>query len=74
MARGFFSQTSKDQMTYLRQVLYRLRSVTLTAKPSKCMTGYRGIKCLGHNIVGQTVRSNEDKIQAIRESNWSTRS
>ena len=55
-------------MTSLRQVLYRLRSVKLTAKPSKCFIGYSSIKCLGHNIVGQTVRPQEDKIQAIREA------
>ena len=26
------------------------------------------IECLGHNIVGQTVRPQEDKIQAIRDA------
>ena len=55
-------------MTSLRQVLDRLRSAKLTAKPSKCFTGYSSIECLGHNIVGQTVRPQEDKIQAIREA------
>ena len=55
-------------MTSLRQVLDRLRSAKLTAKPSKCMIGYDSIECLGHNIVGQTVRPQEDKIQAIRDA------
>ena len=55
-------------MTSLRQVLDRLRSAKLTAKPSKCFIGYSSIECLGHNIVGQTVRPQEDKIQAIREA------
>ena len=32
------------------------------------MIGYDSIECLGHNIVGQTVRSQEDKIQAIRDA------
>ena len=32
------------------------------------MIGYNSIECLGHNIVGQTVRPQEDKIQAIREA------
>ena len=40
----------------------------LTAKPSKCFIGYSSIECLGHNIVGQTVRPQEDKVQAIREA------
>ena len=55
-------------MTSLRQVLDRLRSAKLTAKPSKCLIGYGSIECLGHNIVGQTVRPQEDKIHAIREA------
>ena len=40
----------------------------MTAKPSKCMTGYGSIECLGHNIVDQTVRPQEDKIQAVRDA------
>ena len=63
-----FTKTWKDHMTSLRQVLDRLRSAKLTAKPSKCMIGYDSIECLGHNIVGQTVRPQEDKIQAIRDA------
>ena len=63
-----FTGTLKDHMTSLRQVLDRLRSAKLTAKPSKCMIGYDSIECLGHNIVGQTVRPQEDKIQAIRDA------
>ena len=63
-----FTETWKDHMTSLRQVLDRLRSAKLTAKPSKCMIGYDSIECLGHNIVGQTVRPQEDKIQAIRDA------
>ena len=63
-----FTETWKDHMTSLRQVLDRLRSAKLTANPSKCMIGYDSIECLGHNIVGQTVRPQEDKIQAIRDA------
>ena len=63
-----FTETWKDHMTSLRQVLDRLRSAKLMAKPSKCMIGYDSIECLGHNIVGQTVRPQEDKIQAIRDA------
>ena len=53
-------------MTSLRQVLDRLRSAKLTAKPSKCMIGYGSIECLGHNIKGQSIRPKEDKIKGIR--------
>ena len=63
-----FTETWKGHMTSLRQVLDRLRSAKLTAKPSKCMIGYDSIECLGHNIIGQTVRPQEDKIQAIRDA------
>ena len=63
-----FTETWKDHMTSLRQVLDRLRSAKLTAKPYKCMIGYDSIECLGHNIVGQTVRPQEDKIHAIRDA------
>ena len=55
-------------MTSLHQVLDRLRSAKLTAKPSKCLIGYGSIECLGHNIIVQTVRPQENKIQAIREA------
>ena len=51
-----FTETWKAHMTSLRQVLDRLRSAKLTAKPSKCLIGYGSIQCLGHNIVYQTVR------------------
>ena len=43
-------------MTSLCQVLVRLRSAKLTAKPSKCMIGYGSIECRGHNNVNQTDR------------------
>ena len=63
-----FTETWEDHMTSLRQVLDRLRSAKLTAKPSKCMIGYGSIECLGHNIVDQTVRPQEDKVQAVRDA------
>ena len=45
-----FTETWEDQMTSLRQVLDRLRSAKLTAKPSKCMIGTargQGTGCQG---------------------------
>ena len=64
-----FTETWEAHMTSLRQVLDRPRSAKLTAKHFKCLIGYGSIECLGHNIVGQTVRPQEQKkIQAIREA------
>ena len=63
-----FTETWEDHMTSLRQVLDRLRSAKLTAKPSECMIGYGTIECLGHNIVDQTVRPQEDKVRAVRDA------
>ena len=48
-----FTENWEDHKTSLRQVLDRLRSAKLTAKPSKCMIGYGSIECLGHSIVGK---------------------
>ena len=63
-----FSSSWQDYMTSLRQVLDRLRSAKLTAKPSKCVIGNSSIACLGHNIEGQFVRPKDEKIQAIRDA------
>ena len=63
-----FSSSWQDLMTSLRQVLDRLRSAKLTAKPSKCMIGYSSIECLGHNIEEQFVRPKDEKTQAIRDA------
>ena len=63
-----FSLKREDHMTSLRQVLDRLRSARMTAIPSKCVIGYSSIECIGNNIVDQTVRPQEDKIQAIRDA------
>ena len=60
-----FTESRKDHMTSLRQVLDRLRSTKLTAKPSKCMNGYDSIECLGHNIVGQTVRPRRTRYKTF---------
>ena len=63
-----FSSSWQDPMTSLRQVLDRLRSAKLTAKPSKCMIGYSSIECLCHNIGGQFIRPKDEKLQAIRDA------
>ena len=63
----FFSILGKSYDVFT-QVLDRLRSVKLTAKPSKCMFAYGSIECLCHNIVGQSIRTQEGKLQAIRDA------
>ena len=62
-----FTDTWEVYMTSLRQILDRLRSAK-SAKPSKCMIGYSSIECLGHNIVDQTVRPQEDNVWAVRDA------
>ena len=64
----FFTESWEAHTTSLCQVLDRIRSAKLTAKPSKSLIGYGSIECLGHNIADQTVRLQEDKIQAIRDA------
>ena len=32
------------------------------------MIGYGSVECLGHNILHQTVRPQEDKVQAVRDA------
>ena len=63
-----FTKIWENHLTSLRQVLDRLGAAKLIAKPSKCMIGYSSIECLGHNIIVQTVRPQQDKIQAIRDA------
>ena len=63
-----FIESWEAHTTSLCQVLDRIRSAKLTAKPSKSLIGYGSIECLGHNIADQTVRLQEDKIQAIRDA------
>ena len=63
-----FSETWKKHLKSIQATLDRLRAAKLTAKPSKCKIGYSKIECLGHNIQGQTLRPEDDKIQAIREA------
>ena len=40
----------------------------LPTKSSKCQIGYGSIVYLSHNIVGQTIRPQEDKIRAVKET------
>ena len=54
-----FTETWDAHMNSLRQVLDRLRSAQLTAKPSKCLIGYDSFDCLGHNIVDQEDKSKD---------------
>ena len=46
-----FTESWEDHMASLRQVLDRLRSAKLTAKPSKCMIGYGSIECLASGTI-----------------------
>lgn len=51
----------------LRLVLERLRSASLTLKPSKCLFGYKELKILGHVVSAKGILPDPAKITAIRE-------
>ena len=52
----------------LDQVLDRLAGARLTAKPSKCVIGYRQLECLGHTIGQGKLLPGTDKIEAVRKA------
>ena len=62
-----YSETFEDHLLALRQLLARLRSAGLTAKPSKCSIGYGQIECLGHKIGEKLLKPNEEKVKAVRD-------
>ena len=63
-----FTMTWAEQMLTLRELMKRLKSANITAKPSKCFIGYAEIECLGHMLVRHRLQPQPDKINAIREA------
>ena len=63
-----FHRNLEKHLKSIQATLDRLRAAKLTAKPSKCKIGYSKIECLGHNNQDQTLRPNDDKIQAVKEA------
>ena len=63
-----FTETLKKHLKSIQATLDRLRAAKLIAKPSKCKMGYSKIECLGHSIQDQTLRPEDDKIQAVKDA------
>ena len=59
------SQTWRDHLNHVREVLCRLQQANLKAKPSKCHFGQAGIVYLGHDVGCGTIRPLSAKIEAI---------
>ena len=51
----------------LRELLERLRSAHLTARPSKCMLGFTKVCFMGHVVGSGEIQPNPEKIKAISE-------
>ncbi|XP_062590636.1 uncharacterized protein LOC134252230 [Saccostrea cucullata] len=69
-----FTHTFDQHISVLSQVLQRLRSANLTARPMKCSLTYRKLECLGHIIGDDKVHPHPDKVSAIQQANHPTRS
>ena len=62
-----FRKSLEDHVTHLRIVLLVLLSNQLNAKQSKCISGCGKVEYLGHLILGQGVRTNPKKIEAMQQ-------
>ena len=61
-----YSQSFTEHVSVLHELLTRLRSANLTAKPSKCSVGYKQIECLGHIVGNASISPNPDKVEVIQ--------
>ena len=61
-----YSQSFTEHVSVLHELLTRLRSANLTAKPSKCSVGYKQIECLGHIVGNESISPNPDKVEVIQ--------
>ena len=63
-----FTQSFSDHVSVLTELLHRLRSANLTAKPSKCTIGYKKIECLGHIVGDENISPNLEKVEVIQNA------
>ncbi|MCG7875094.1 MAG: RNase H-like domain-containing protein [Candidatus Thiodiazotropha endolucinida] len=63
-----FSKIWTVHLQVLSQLLSRLRSASLTARPSKCFFGFPKLECLGHMVSDGRLEPNPDKVIAIRDA------
>ena len=62
-----FSETWKDHVKHVREVLQRLRDNNLTAKPKKCKFGMRECTYLGHVVGNGQVKPDPEKLRAVEK-------
>lgn len=65
-----FSNTISQHLDRLEEVLQRLEAANLKLKPTKCELFKKEVKYLGHVVSAEGVKTDPDKIKAIRE--WPT--
>lgn len=58
----------EGHLVEIKELLRRLRSMNLTAKPLKCKVGYQNLDFLGHTVGGGFIGPNEDKLKAISDT------
>ncbi len=63
-----FSDTSwEEHLEHVKEMLRRLRSSNLTAKPSKCQFGMKECTYLGHVVGNGLVKPDPGKLRAVEE-------
>ena len=65
-----FSNSEREHLGHIRQVLEILRKNKLFAKPRKCEFAKDGVSFLGHRVSAEGVATEEDKVATIK--NWPT--
>ena len=63
-----FSRNWSDHLQHIQEVLEALRSNELFCKPSKCTFAASSVKFLGHQISGDSLSSDGEKLSAVK--NW----
>ena len=67
-----FTHTFDQHICVLSDVLERLHSANLTARPTKCSLAYQELECLGHIVGDDKLHPHPDKVSAIQKANHPT--
>lgn len=59
-------ETFEEHLDNLREVFKRLREAKLQLNPDKCQFGRKELKYLGHTVTAGDIRTDPDKVSAIR--------
>lgn len=62
-----YSETSKDHLSHIREVLTRIQSAGLTINPKKCKFNTRRLEFLGHTIENGLVTISNTRLKALRD-------